>query len=361
MKIVFVIAQFGFGGAQRVVAQLANSFVAVGHNVEIVTANYDRMPAFTIDARISRINITVGGLPGIISINTCRSLRALLIKSKPNVVISFISEMNTLVLLASRGLKIPVIVSNRNDPNMVPHNIVKKLARDIAYNLADGLVFQTDAAKGYFNKDIQSRSTVILNPLDTQTLPAACTGQRTKRIVAVNKLSPQKNIPSLIKAFALVSPLYPDYQLNIYGDGVLKEELAILVSSLGLASKVIFMGNNPSVLDLISDASMFVLASDYEGMPNVLIEAMAMGLPCISTNCPIGGPALLVEHNVNGLLVPVNDHVSLANSMLELLDDPVRADSLGKEAIKIRERVDSVQISSEWENYIRVVINRKEK
>lgn len=352
VKIVLVIALLGFGGAQRVASMLSNFLVEIGHDVEIVTANYAESPAYHLDDRITVTNMTAGGRAGIISLNTCVNLRRLIKSIHPDVVISFIAEMNTLTLLATRGLKIPVIVSERNDPHRVPINRIKRAARDIAYRFADGIVFQTPAAREYFNRDIQSRSTVIVNPLDIERLPESYQGLRKKCIVAVNKLEPQKNIINLVQAFALIAPSHPDYELVIYGEGSLRRQLTSLANSLGLANQVAFMGNRSDVLQSIADASLFVLASDYEGMPNALIEALAMGLPCIATDCPIGGPAMLIKHDFNGLLVPVDDHTALAQAMMELLDDASRARRLGSQALKIREIVEPARVVSEWESYI---------
>ena len=352
MKIVLVISLLGFGGAQRVVSMLSNFLVEIGHDVEIVTANYFESPAYYLDERITVTNMTAGGRAGIISLNICVNLRRLIKRIEPDVVISFIAEMNTLTLLATRGLKIPVIVSERNDPHRVPINRIKRAARDILYRFADGLVFQTPAAREYFNRDIQSRSTVIVNPLDIERMPESYRGLRKKCIVAVNKLEPQKNVNNLVQAFALIAPSYPDYELVIYGDGSLRRQLTSLVNSLGLTDQVAFMGNRSDVLELIADASLFVLASDYEGMPNALIEALAIGLPCIATDCPIGGPAMLIKHDVNGLLVPVDDHTALAQAMMELLDDTSRAKRLGSQALKIRELVEPAGVVSEWERFI---------
>ena len=159
----------------------------------------------------------------------------------------------------------------------------------------------------------------------------------------------------LIKAFADVSKNFPDYKLVIYGDGSRKDEYIKLAESLGVAEKVSFPGYVTDIGGKIADASLFVLSSDYEGMPNALMEAMALGLPCISTDCPCGGPRFLIKDGVNGLLVPVGDREALGEAMRKILDSPFFALSCASNAQDICKTLAPDKIYGEWEKYITAV------
>ena len=236
--------------------------------------------------------------------------------------------------VALRDTKIPVIISERNDPIKDCPSRIKRLLRSISYQLADGFVFQTEDAKRHFNKKIQSKAVVIPNPVK-RDLPYADT--KKAKIVAAARLTEQKNYPMLLKSFKLFLRDYPEYTLHIYGDGKKKAELVAMCGELKIQNRVIFEGNVPDLHERITDAKMFVLSSNYEGISNSLLEAMAMGLPCVSTDCPCGGSRMLIEDGVSGLLTPVGDDVAFCEAMKKIVDSQELAYRLGREAVKARE------------------------
>jgi glycosyltransferase involved in cell wall biosynthesis len=180
------------------------------------------------------------------------------------------------------------------------------------YKKADGFVFQTEDAAKYFEGIIKCDSKIIPNPINPKFIKEPYKGEREKNIVTVGRLESQKNQKMLIEAFGKIESKYPEYSLLIYGDGSKKEELQDLIKEKGLENKVILKGKIDDVENVIDKAKMFVLSSDYEGMPNALMEAMALGLPCISTDCPCGGPRYLMENGKSGLLVPVGNSDAMA-------------------------------------------------
>ena len=187
--------------------------------------------------------------------------------------------------------------------------------------------------------------------MDAKRIPDQYTLEREKVVVAAGRLSPQKNVPLLLKAFAGFSRKYPEFRLRIFGEGELREELTALAVSLNIADKVEMPGRSTSLLEKMNSAAMFVLSSDYEGMPNVLLESMCMGMPSISTDCPSGGPRELIEDGVNGLLVPVGDEKKLQEAM-EKMADPAYAKMLADNALKIREKLTSQEIFVSWYSYL---------
>ena len=171
---------------------------------------------------------------------------------------------------------------------------------------------------------------------------------------------PQKNQALLIKAFSKVVKDYPFYKLQILGDGPLLTELEQIAKDCGIYQNVDFLGYVEDVSPFIKDASLFVLSSDFEGMPNALMESMALGLPCISTDCSGGGARFLIENNINGVIVPQKDVDILASAMLHVLKDKTFASRIGLEANKICNKLNPNRIYSKWEKYIETIIRKRQ-
>ena len=347
MKICFITASLVGGGAERVIANLSNEMSARGHEVTILLTSEMKIE-YELDSRVKVVlvsNKTNGSIKG--RIQRIKGLRSFFVTHKDMYYISLLTDTNIFVLLASVFTGIRVTISERNDPNRYH----AKTLRNIVYLLARKIVFQTYDAKAYYSKRLQKNSIVIPNPL-SNNLEKPYIGERRKRIVAVGRLEPQKNYGLLLEAFGKLLLEYTDYQLVIYGKGNLREELLTRVQEEHIEDKVIFKGFSNNIWGEEKDSALYVLSSDYEGMPNSLLEAMAVGMPVIATNCPIGGPAMLVKHGVNGLLVPVGDKNALYNAMLTFVRNKEYADKLGEEAIKVREKFAIDAICDQWLAYI---------
>ncbi len=353
-RITFFISSLGAGGAERVVSTLANSLSDMGYHVSIVMVANRNLKYELADSIQLLYLDCVKDLSKNVLVRwplRLKKIRAAIRELKPDVVISFMAETNIDVCLASMGLKVPVIVSERNDPAIDPASRAKQLLRRFAYLRAQGFVFQTPDARDYFSPRIREAGTIILNPL-TARIPAAFDGPRDRRIAAVGRLNKQKNYPLLLQAFSDFSREYPGFTLEIYGQGNLEAQIAAEISRLGLEGSVILKGFCANVHEAIASAAFYVMSSDFEGMPNALIEAMALGLPSICTDCPCGGPRMLIEDGVSGLLVPIRDAGALAKAMKRMAADPEAAARMGKNAQAVRERVDVSTITDQWEAYI---------
>ena len=358
MKIMFFIPTLLSGGAERVVSVLSNGFNKIGNEVIISLISNDGC-CYELDKNIKIESLNCDSLLSKSPLKRIKlrlsKIKNAVLKHQPDVVISFMANTNIDVCLALKKLSTKIIVSERNDPKLDPPSKLKKLLRKIAYKRADGFVFQTEDAKNYFNKKIQNASKVILNPL-TETICDAYQGERENRIVAVGRLNAQKNYPLLINAFEKFSKTHQDFILEIYGKGNLEEKIKALIDEKGLTDKVILKGYSSNVHESIKKAGFYVMSSDFEGMPNALMEAMALGLPCISTDCPCGGPRMMINNCENGLLVPVQDEDKLLQAMLMLADNKEYANRLGETAVKIREKVSVDKIIKEWLDYIEKVL-----
>ena len=222
----------------------------------------------------------------------------------------------------------------------------------ILYPKANGFIFQTKEAQEYFPKKIQNKSTIIFNSLNPDFLIDRFKGVRDKEIVSVGRLAEQKNQELLIKAFAKFHQIHPEYELTIYGEGPLKEKLQNLVKDLNMEEFIKLPGIENDIKTKIYKASFFVLSSDYEGMPNSLMEALTLGLPCISTDCPCGGPKTLIEDGINGILTEVGNIDMLTEKMNMIIEHPELKDTLSKNAQKNIEKMHPEKINKQWEEYL---------
>lgn len=340
------------GGCERVIAQLLNCFANDG--IECILATECGVPSFyDLPTNVRQIYLGFDETlkPGKIP-HAYKKLRKLVKSERPDVVLALPEKVNVWTVLFLLGTGVPVVVSERNDPHRHPENKIKRMLRFLVYPFAKGFIFQTQEAADYFSRRIRSRGVVLDNPLDTERIPAPYEGARRPVIAAAGRLHSQKNFAMLIRAFAQFYKTHHAYSLVIYGEGPERKELMRIASMLGVARSVELPGQSKTLLKDMNDCSVFVLSSDYEGMPNVLIEAMACGLPCIATDCPIGGVRSLIEDGENGLLVQTGDEKRMVEAMCAVADDPELAQKLGANAAKIQQRLDEAVVAAEWRRYL---------
>ncbi|KNZ42034.1 glycosyltransferase [Acetobacterium bakii] len=352
MKVVFITRSMEAGGAERVIAQLVKYMTEKKTECAIITLNNGpaayELPAATVLHAIGKVSQN-RRLDKILKYGEVRRLVQAI---KPDIVLAMPEEIGIFVIPALWGTGIPVIISERNNPRVMPWRKGSRLFRRLMYPFATGFVFQTDQARDFFPLHIRNKSIVLPNPLDLGRLPKPFCGAKRNEIVGVGRMNKQKNFPLLIRAFALFYENHPDYVLTIYGEGELQEELEKLARGLLPEAAVSFPGVTSELLEKIRGAAMFVLSSDYEGMPNVVIEAMAMGVPVISTDCPSGGPGALIKDGSNGLLVPVGDEIALSAAMARLADSKVLPEALGKNASNIGKELDVKIVGKNWMSYL---------
>ena len=343
MQIIFVTASMTGGGSERVIAGLAEQFLGMGHAVSIIMTSGSEV-AYKMSDAIEIVNIG-GRTGGSIQKRVKRvvDLRKYFKSRREAIIISFGTETNLFSILANLGRKQKLIISERNDPNKCSY----KLLRNVVYSFGKKFVFQTEDAMHCFSKSIQKRSMVIPNPI-LNNIPKAYEGKREKKIVAVGRLTNQKNHKFLLRAFAQFSRCEKDYQLILYGQGELQAELEELARKLDIDEKVVFAGFKSDILECIKKSAMYVLSSDYEGISNSLLEAMALGIPVISTDCPIGGSRTCIQNNVNGILVECGNIQEMVAAMKKIASEPEFAERMGRQAIKVQERFAIEKIAKSW-------------
>ena len=361
-KIMFHLNSLGKGGAERVVSLLSNEFVK--HNMEVVIATeWVSDEEYELDSAIKRIHAGLSKEDETASRLAkqwirIRNLRKVLLEERPDVLISFCVKANYRAMMASTGMRIPVIVSVRNDPKIDYVGRIRGVMNKLFLNRASGCVFQTQEAKEFFDEVLQKKSRIICNPVNEKYLKAE-KKVPLKKIVCVGRLVAQKNQMLLVNAFEKVLEKYPDYHLYLYGDGSddeCKDELLQYVKGK-LKEHVHFMGLSSTLEKDMADAAMFVLPSNYEGMPNALMEAMALGLPVISTDCPCGGSRYWITHGTTGQLVPVKDVESMAKAMEFYIENPKEAATMGANARERLKEATLEKVFEQWRSYISEVVS----
>lgn len=361
-RIAFYIGSLDKGGAERVIANLAEYFHSQNYEVYVVTKlrgkdEYAlRFGITRIVADITREEETksrIGNLYARIS-----KLRKIWKEIKPDVIVSFIRKNNVMTIVSSRFLNIPVVVSVRSDPKRELQGRVMKPLSLLLFRFADGIVLQTKQAVEFFPKSLQKKAVILPNSINPAFLNGQNTAEKQKEIVTVGRIDKNKNQRMLIEAFSEVAHKYPDWCVRLYGDGEEAILLKELVKKTGLEKQVFFMGQVSNVAEKLSKASVFVLPSKCEGMPNALIEAMAMGTAVISTDCPCGGPADLIQNGENGILIAVDDKKALIEALEKLINDEKCRNRLAHNAAQIIKKLHPDIVNRQWKEYIEAKLRK---
>ena len=400
--IAMYIGSLNKGGAERVMCNLAEYFYSIGYKVTLATTylsddEYElpdagwKVPESNEENAVKVLNPDEeeryvdlnGGKQGGIgrvftalmpdeqegrAVNFHRRISKLTKtweRIQPDLILSFLGKNNVMAIQSTVGLDIPVVVSVRATPSEEYASRGLKLAMKVLFPAAAGVVVQTNGAMDFFSSAIRKKCKVLPNAVNDEFMNHDIVpfDERKKVIVSVGRLDENKNQKILINAFSYAVKKYPEYRLVLYGDGPSRELLEKLCRSLdildetgeGAPGKVTFMGSVDKIADRIADAEFFVLTSRTEGMPNALIEAMALGLCCISTDCPCGGPADLISTGRNGLLIPMDSEVNMAmhifHALDRLMEDPPLARKLAASALDVRENYNPMAINEQWRDY----------
>lgn len=354
-KILFYIDTLHRGGAQRVISNLATYF---SNNYNVVLVNDfisdDQKNDYDLPDSVKKVYLgkSLDGNPIIKNISRIITLRKIIVKENPDVVLSFLGNPNKRMLIATIGLKCRKVVSVRNEPS---HEYGRgKLNRWLArrlFSLTDGVVFQTQDASKYFQKSVQNKSTIIMNPVSKQFYQVS-RHMPEKDVVTVGRFEAQKNHLLLLHAWKEIEKDFPEDQLIIYGDGSLRKEYEKYIQEQGLDDRVLLPGSVKDIPQRLASAKLFVLSSDFEGMPNALMEAMAVGVPVISTDCPCGGPKILIQEPSQGCLVPCRDLNSLKDAMKRFLESKEIREDKGSSAKKRAAAFAEDFIYKQWEEYL---------
>lgn len=359
-KIFFYIDTLYRGGAQHVMSILVSYFYKKGYDVSLVNdfEQDDNITKYNIDEKIARYYLDSSKKKIIKNIRRIYKLRKIVKEEKPDIMVSFLGYPNIRFLVATFGVPVIKIVSVRSDPYKEYGRtfLAKGIARCL-FLTANGWVFQTPDAVKYFSGKIKRNAKIILNPIENLFFEQT-PRKEAKDIITVGRIDKGKNHKMLIEAYERVQKFYPDSNLVIYGDGPLREKLEQYCADKGLREKIQFPGTISDVAKALSEGKMFVLTSNFEGMPNALMEAMAVGIPCISTNCPCGGPRYLSAKGKAIKLVPCNDVEMLSSAIKVVLEDETlrndMVDAAKNQAVMFREDT----VCAEWEQYLQMMYRK---
>ncbi|WLT30171.1 glycosyltransferase family 4 protein [Geothrix sp. PMB-07] len=361
VKVCFFIWALVAHGAERVSSILANEWAAKeGWETTFLTMDKpDSKPFYplaeSIEVRpLNLLKPSQSPLSALANnLERIRTLRREIQRIRPDVLISFIDKENALMVMASRGLGIPVIISERTDPSRRSLGRFWEGIRNLTYPRADVIVFQSQAVLDWFPPKVRARGVVIPNPVPLPPLPpvAPPTAGQNLRMVALGRLSPVKGFDVLVAAFAAASARAPQWELEVWGEGSERKALEQMVRDLDMEQRIHFKGLTDRPFDVLCAADLFVMSSHAEGFPNALVEAMACGCPVISTR--FGGAVNeIIQDGVNGRLVPPANPEALAEAMVQLMNDPEDRARLGKRALEVVERFSTERVVGMWEDAI---------
>lgn len=362
--IAMLISSLNKGGSERVLVNLAEYFYSRGYEVTIVT-QYRTENEYEISGGIRRVFSEIteeekGKGRAANFLKRFMKLRGIWKHERPDLILSFIGKNNMMAIMTSRFLGIPTIVSVRGEPAEEYYSRLLRAAAAVLFPMADGIVLPVEKSVEFFPKSVRRKAVCLKNPLNPAFIRERYEGEREKKIVAVGRVDANKNHEMIIRAFAGLAEKYPDYRVAIYGEGELRPALLKTAKELGLENRVFLPGSISDVAEHIYKASIFVLSSYSEGMPNTLIEAMALGIPSISTDCPCGGPAELIKNGENGFLIEPGNQKELQDILQKLMDDACLAEKVGQNAAKLQKELNPERINRMWEDYFCKFLGRQE-
>jgi glycosyltransferase involved in cell wall biosynthesis len=370
MRLTLVIASLGRGGAERTASELANAWAERGEEVTLITLERDDVPAYTLHPTIvvRQLKVREGKakhiLHGVVrNIKVVHALRRAVRGSEPDLVVSFMDIPNVLTLLASRGLDIPVIITEHVHPAYHYIGWHWQILRRLVYRHADALVCVSQPLLEWFQSRMQVRGCVVPNPVGPGPSRKSPLDRQSKDdtghlIVGMGRLVEQKGFDLLIEAFSRVAARHSNWSLKILGDGPLRDQLEAQVQRLGLTGRVGFTGALADPFIVLRAADLFVFSSRYEGFGNALCEAMACGLPAISFDCP-SGPSEIIRSGVDGVLVPSEDVTELAAAMNQLMADSQERLRLAARAPEVVTRFGIDRILGLWERIFSDLLTRR--
>lgn len=360
MKILFFVSSMNAGGAERVAASLANAWTQRGDEVCLVPTHLGSSSSFYALDEAVRFQPLAAHMPWfppfLTPLRKLRAIRRIYDDFAPDIVVSFLTNVNVNVLMALRQVKTPVLVCERTNP-VVSQSAGHKLQklRTTLYPKASRVVVQTADAATAFSAVAPhlSQLAVIPNPIPPQLadMPLNTVVGKTSncRLIAMGRLVPAKQFDQLIRVFAQLASKFPQWSLHIYGEGPERENLQHQIEKLGCSSQVSLKGRTDEPWQVLSEAQLFVLTSAYEGFPNVLLEAMTLGLPCVTVDCP-SGPKEISNEGRDAVLVPMHQDLVLHNA-LELLmkDASLRATFGHRAALSVRARYGMGAVLKQWD------------
>lgn len=355
-EIILAGSILGQGGVGKILSFVADNLLKNGFIVTVLSLRNEERPSFLPDkAHFISLQKEKSNNRLLRRAEELCNLRKCLRKYKPFVICTFGSEPSVMVRLATVGFKNTTVISaERSDPYTLPK--FWKIMSSWAYKHSDYCVFQLEKQRDFYGEKVRKKSFVIPNAFIPKESDGGTVVER-KVVVSAGRFVYQKGYDTLIRAFAKVSKTHPDYTLELYGGGEEKELYEGIIKEEGLEGKVKLFDYVKNVTAVIAGCSVFVLSSRFEGIPNVMIEAMSVGVPTVSTDCSPGGPAFLTDNGKRGLLVPVDDIDAMAMAICRIIEHSVLSNKLSASGSEICEILTESKIAAKWEEMFTNIIN----
>ncbi len=362
-NILFLTNSISYGGAAKMLCFVANELQKRNFNISIINYNstgnhvdYSQK----IDENINVYEYRVGGIRGLKRLHQIRYTKKVAKEVRADVIVAFTFIPNTIGCIVGKMLNIPSIMSERADPHItITSSLVDKLLLKIINKSAGG-VFQIQGAREFYDKGLQERSTVIPNPIFIKDdIEFSEFSQREKSVVSVGRFdNNQKRYDIMFRAFKIFWEKHPEYVLKLYGAGNDEKFIELEIEKLGMKDNILIKGFTSSPMKDIMNDGIFLITSDYEGISNSMLEAMAIGLPVVSTDCSPGGARMVIADHEDGLLVPTGDCEKIAQALCEFAENDELAIKCGNNAKAVIDRFSPQKIIAQWEKYILEVIER---
>lgn len=350
VKITFFIGSLGNGGAERVISILANHYAEKQWDVDIVLLLKTDI-GYCLNENINIVDLTSkndsyvkSAIPWMIEIRKYVKMR------RPDRIVSFIGRINMLVIVSTLGLKVPVVVSERNDPKRDGRGILFHFLLNRCYLKAKKVIFQTQYQQNCFSSKLIPISEIIPNPIEIDNTILEVQKKEHTSIVTVGRYSAQKNQRLLMEAVNDLKTEIPGIKLELYGDGELREEYKEYINRNNLEDTIILKGIVKDILRHIKESSLFVLTSKYEGMSNALLEAQMLGMPCVVTDYP--GATDVIQNGYNGIIIQQDNKKELCEAIRKCLSDDLFSKELGNNAYKSASKYYKENVIKHWEKAI---------
>lgn len=358
-KIAFVISELKYSGAAKILTWVANRLALDGYHITIITY-LGKDKVYELQPSVKHVSLESNDSNRLVrSYKVVKKLSGLIKQEGYGLLVGFLPVECMYAIIAAKLSKISVVVCERSDPYF-EKSIIADIARWI-FQFADGAVFQTQGAQAFYPSKLQNKSIIIPNPV-IETGEYIPYSERENLITTASRIYiKQKRQDVLLKAFAIVAKSEPTVKLVVVGDGPDEKTIKQLANDLQIADKVVFLGRQKNVSEIIAKSKVFVLTSDYEGIPNALIEALSVGIPSVSTDCSPGGARMILNDNQNGFVVPRENVLQIADRLLWLLHNKQEAENFALEALKIKEKYSQDKIYNLWKNYLEEVLKERKR
>ena len=332
LKYLFITRTLTGGGAERFVSTFASFLAEQGYDIHVLTYEVSQKD-YPLSDKVTRhvMPQVEDNLSG--KFLRIYRMQQALAEINADVLIPFIDTVVVCTYLANLSLGKKFVYTVRNSPWHDDAGRFSKFMRRIIAQKADAIMLQNREQEEFFPASYQNRIYIVPNPV-AQKFRQCCKehyAENLTKLVAIGRLHTQKNFPLLMSALQKIAPENPDVRLEIYGEGDEKSALEAVIAQKNLSSVCCLMGRTMDVEGVLKESDLFVMSSDYEGMPNALIEALAMGVPCISSDCRTG-PKSLVKEGQTGLLFETGNQDSLVEKLTWALQHPDLMNRMGKAA-----------------------------